>query len=173
MDEELRALERAAAGGDAEAQAKLERARARAGVVETTSAVLEAQAQSTHDLRQLQRTFAADGLADFEGWLAATFASEPGLHAVRVRGYTPGFLDGDLCEHSQSTALGAEDEEDKDAAALGKNTLSPERAQELQRALGEFDSVLEWKHGTDWQLLIKRGKDGAPTTKKSRWSAGY
>lgn len=173
MDEELRALERAAAGGDPDARAKLERARVRAGVLETTSAVLEAQAEATHALGRLERTFASDGLADFQGWLAATFATEPGLHTVRVRGYTPGFLDGDLCEHSQSVALRAEDEEDADKAALAKNTLTPERAQELQRALGEFEPVLEAKHGTDWQLLLTRGKGGAPSVKKSRWSCGY
>jgi len=173
MDEELRALERAAAGGDAEARAQLERARARAGVLETTEQVSSARDEVNAELRALQRAFAADGLADFERWLAATFASEPGLHTVRVRGYTPGFLDGDLCEHSQSAAFGADDEEDQDAAALGKNTLTAERIQELDRALGEFEPVLESKHGTDWQLLIKRGKSGAPSTKKSRWSAGY
>lgn len=173
MDEELRALERAAAGGDADAKARLEQARVRAGVLESAAAVLEAQAGTTAALRELERTFAKDGLADFEAWLAATFASEPGLHAVRIRGYTPGFADGDLCSHSQSVALGAEDEEDEDAAALGENTLTPERAQALDQALGEFEPVLEARHGTDWQLLVKRGKDGAPSVKKSRWSAGY
>lgn len=171
MDEQLRALERRAAQGDDEAGQQLERARARAGLHETSAAVLEALGPLEDGLADARRAFRTEGMEDLDRWLRAAFAAHPGLQALRIRGYTPGFLDGDLCEHSQSVLLG-KDEYDDDDDFPQQNDLPPPVVQALTRALGEFEPVLELRHGTNWQLTVTRGPDG-PLVEKSDYTSGY
>ncbi len=178
MDEELRALERSALQGEPGAAEALHRARTRSGRHETL-AELEAELerlQREHEL--LRDTFVSEGERDFGRYLSALFASEPGLQALVIRGYTPGFLDGDLCEHTQSVVVddaAKEELEDEPelARAVAANALPRGRADAIERALGAFEPVLHALHGTDWQLVVRRGKERAELGSVSPWECGY
>lgn len=171
MDESIRELERRANGGDAEAAEALKRLRERAGLSESASEVLAELSRLERERAALRADFRAAGRDELERYLTAAFAREPELAPVRIRGYTPGFLDGDLCEHSQSVVVGfsgdgADDDDDDDRG------LSTPSARALEAALGEFEPILQLEHGTDWQLLVRPGPDGLVWDERS-WSCGY
>ncbi len=174
MDESIRALERAASQGDQAAKEKLERARTRASLHETTTDVL-AELEALQDrLRPIERAFRDDGAEDFRRYVDAVFEREPGLHVLVVRGYTPGFCDGDLCEHTQSVVIRDVAEEAPDAAGdLPANEVGAEAAAAYERALGEFEAALHARHGTDWQLTLRRPGAGQVELERADWSCGY
>lgn len=169
MDESLRALERRAALGDPGARERLERARARAA--ESTSLVLSELDELEAALEATTDAFVTAGVEDFDRYVAALFEREPDLQVVRLRGFTPGFCDGDRCEHEQSVAL---DPGGDDAHASG-GQVPPERGREYARAFEAFAPLLHLRHGTDWQLLLRRGPGpGAPVQRElGAWSCGY
>lgn len=163
MDDSLRALERQAAQGDPLAKERLERERARAGLPETTAEVLGALEAVEARLAAAEEAFEAEGAATFRSWVDAVFAAEPGLGVAVVRGYTPGFMDGELCEHQQSALLSDEDDELGDLFAPDGeplNTLPQARRNQLEAELGEFAPLLEALHDTNWQLVLRRADEG-------------
>lgn len=164
MDEEVRSLERSARQGDPEAQSRFERARARAGHETTATALEELEALERAERADEQR-FTQEGLAHFQRYVEAVFDAEPGLRMALIRGYTPEFCDGDLCEHTQWVVLRGEELE-------VENDLAPERATAFTRGLGEFEPVLRARHGTDWQLTLRRG-DRCVEVDVTPWSCGY
>lgn len=164
MDEQVRDLERSARQGDPEAASRFERARARAGH-DTTATVLAELDEVTRTARVEAARFEADGLTAFQRYVEAVFERHPGLQVALVRGYTPGFLDGDLCEHTQSVSLRGDSLE-------AENDLAPEAAAAFAHGLGEFEPVLHARHGTDWQLTLRRG-DCCVEVDVTRWSCEY
>ncbi len=163
VDDAMRALERAAAQGDPEAKDRLERARARAGLHEGSAAVeaelealLAADAAAVASIRR-------EGSAAFRRWVEAVFSAEPGLQVAIVRGHTPSYNDGDICEHEQSANFGrsAPTSGEKDwCGRAAANTIERERAEGYEEQGGRFAGVLELEHGTDWQLTLRRGPAG-------------
>ncbi len=176
MDDSLRALERSAAQGDPLAKERLARERARAGLPETTEEVLRACSAVEAALATAEAAASEQGLATFRGWVDAVFAAEPGLQVAVVRGYTPGFMDGELIEHQQTALLQDADEELPDLFGTEDepvNTLPQARANQLEAELGEFEPLLQEVHGTDWQLTLRRGEDGAVAHERSDFECGY
>jgi hypothetical protein len=165
----MRALERSAAQGDPAAKERLERLKTRGGLHEASSDVA-GEIEALHgELRALQGGFLRDGSADVDRYVDALFAKEPDLRVLRLRGYTPGFLDGDLCEHTQSVAFDPPDDDDDEASA---GPVPRERARAYAAALGEFEPVLHLRHGTNWQVTITR-KGGHLERDLDPWECGY
>lgn len=174
MDESIRALERAASQGDPAAKEKLERARERASIHETTTDVLGELEALQDRLRPIERAFRDDGLKDFRRYVDAVFEREPGLHVIVVRGYTPGFCDGDLCEHSQQVLLlDLASEAPEATEGLTPNVCAADAAREHERALGEFEAALHARYGTDWQLTLRRAATGQAELEHADWNCGY
>lgn len=171
----MRALERSAKAGEPGAKEQLERLRARAGLHETLAEV-EAELGRLRDAQRAAHDgFVEEGERELERYLDALFAEEPGLRTLVIRGYTPGFLDGDLCEHSQSVLIRDVAEEAAEAAeGAPPNDVPAERARVHEHHLGEFEPVLHALHDTDWQVVYTRGPDGRRVTgPRTSWSCGY
>lgn len=178
MDETIRALERAASQGDQAAREKLERARSRAAIHETTADVLGELEALEDRLRPVERAFRDEGLKDLRRYVEAAFEREPGLNVIVVRGYTPGFCDGDLCEHSQTVVIhdvaDLANEESETPVELPANEVAAEAARAHERALGEFEAALHAQYGTDWQLTLLRPAAGEQVQlARVDWSCGY
>jgi hypothetical protein len=169
VDEELRALERSAAQGDEDARARLERARARAGLPETLDEVRRELAAALDELAAAQAVYTEGGRGDLARYLEGVFAGEPGLQVAAIYGYTPGFLDGDLIEHQQRAAL--LDEEDE-LFAGHQGQIERTRAAVRERELSEFAPLLRLLHGTDWRLVARRGASGVELELQP-WECGY
>ncbi|MGE0710295.1 MAG: hypothetical protein AB7N76_13725 [Planctomycetota bacterium] len=168
MDDVMRALERSASLGDAEAQAQLDALRAR--LAEPASAVLEEHDRVAEALSEAFSAFRAAGHADFERYVVALLAREPELDALVLRGYTPGFCDGDRCEHTQDVLFGAVAEDDDEPPQL----IPRERAATYERQLAEFEPVLHQMWGTNWQLTYRRGTEEGPLDMELiDWECGY
>ena len=154
MDESIRALERRAATGDADARELLQRARARAGIDRTPDEVLDEARAIVGRIDAATLAHRDRGLAAFRVYVEAMFAAEAGVNAAILRGYTPSFLAGERCEHEQTFLL-----REKGEALLAKNDLRVGVIREHRDALFEFMEVLQLAYGSGWQLTMRRTDD--------------
>lgn len=130
MDTQLRELERAAMQGDTEAQARLSRARDRAGLV-----------YSLEELRQKQKEFdefmKTEGRKTFEQLFKNFFAKhQDGCDGILWSQFTPHWNDGSPCKFGYRSFL---EMGTLDYTAKGVSEAS---GSELDIALDELDSAL-------------------------------
>lgn len=156
MDDRLRDLERRAAEGDEEAQRELEQARRRADLPEAVETVERELAEQLSRLQGLERDFYGEGFTHLQRYLAAVFRENEGLNTVLLRGYTPGFCDGELCEHSTEILVR---DEYGEAPELRDNELPASKANKLVSQLRPYCELLEATYGTDWQLVCRPAGD--------------
>jgi hypothetical protein len=130
------------------------------------------------------------GLACFEDLLTAFFQENPGLDKIIIRGWTPGFNDGDPCTHSQDVIItpedyadhglddeeyenGDEESDDPEAEIAAISSRRPNQkldkkdAKKISGALYQFKSVLDQKYDTNWQLDIVRDSESEKLFKMS------
>jgi len=108
------------------------------------------------------------------------------LSYIVVRGYTPGFNDGDPCVHSQDIGnswYGVDECLDEEGAEnyakeafgvdLPNNPEDTKSWAAVERFFGAFEDLLEQTHGTNWQLLFYKDKDGKMQMEQDEYDCGW
>lgn len=116
------------------------------------------------------------------------FGAIPELTEIIVKGYTPGFNDGDPCTHSQMDPYingtdmygDRDDEDDSDPDGEGDNNevaktkeISNENREIVASEVDRLSGVLESLFGTNWKITIKRQGDGTITWEQEDYDCGY
>lgn len=91
--------------------------------------------------------------------VAALFESNPDVQCFGVRGYTPGFNDGDPCTHTQYATIQNEDGDMEEAPYGG----------DIYKFIDSLSKEFEVVYGTDFELKFFR--DGRFT--KDHYDCGY
>jgi len=142
----------------------------------------------TDRINYLRSVFEKQADAAFAEGVAVLFQEFPLLNHVRVVGYTPGFNDGDACEHTQFVAVG--DNENRPLYVRGERRadtfddhgfedenpnkgLPNAHAVAVSDFFAAFEGVLERIHDTNWQLDYKRRSDGLISIDKSEYDCGH
>lgn len=113
----------------------------------------------------------------FFNMLGSLFGAVPALMHIKVQGYTPGFNDGDACEHSQCEPYlngRGEYSGDNDEEIVGKyEALSDADYDNVCSIISGLDDVFEATFGTNWEITIERQQDGYITWKNEDYDCGY
>lgn len=146
---------------------------------------LVARARAATAARDAARDDALVALGDaFERLVPALLDEHPTLPGFAVHGFTPSFMDGDLCEHTQYVL--SSERELTDAAVelaqaglpeLGLRALAAraprEHVQRLRDAVAPFAAALQALHGFCWVLVVERLDDGRVTARVGRGFRPY
>lgn len=106
--------------------------------------------------------------------------SNPDINRIIVLGWTPGFNDGEPCEHSTQSYLNYTDREEEDAdlndseetgGSYGKEFDWKEN-EELSEVIHRFDSYLAGKYYTNFRLDITAA-NGQLVVADSEYDCGY
>jgi len=114
------------------------------------------------------------------------FGVIPELTEIVVKGYTPGFNDGEPCTHSQMSPhingvdeYGDRDDED-DSDSDGDNNevaeikeISNENREIVASEVNRLSGALESLFGTNWKITIKRQEDGTISWEQEDYDCGY
>jgi|CXWL01.1.fsa_nt_gi hypothetical protein len=135
--------------------------------------------KSLSDIKQQLRTEGETLLAqEFQ----EVFDKTPGLYAIHWTQGTPGFNDGDPCYFSVHEICAYESKEKFDQ---GQDEGDPEEFawdipkdqakpfNDLIKALGENEELLEIVYGDNQSITITRKKDGSIKTETEEWDMGY
>jgi len=110
------------------------------------------------------------------------------MKSFMIRAYTPGFNDGEPCEHTQETFLDTEemkyfdfddenynDDLSKKAFenAINKTADNKEKLHIAYKLIEAIENDLRLLHGTDWQILFTSDGTGGVTTEMESYNCGY
>lgn len=138
--------------------------------------------------KELNKQIKENGNEFVEALFQEIFDQHEGLNFVLIRGYTPGFNDGEPCTHSQNTFVGANDygryldfedyelyeefgvEEGETENHVNKDckTLKEAKAQ-----IEAYDEILERVFVTNFDLKITKGEDGKVKVVADDYWCGY
>lgn len=138
--------------------------------------------------KELNKQIKENGNEFIEALFQEIFDQHEGLNFVLIRGYTPGFNDGEPCTHSQNTFVGANDygsyldfedyelyeefgvEEDDAENHINKDckTLKEAKAQ-----IEAYDEIIERVFVTNFDLKITKGEDGKVKVVEDEYWCGY
>lgn len=99
-----------------------------------------------------------------------------GYERAVVLGWTPGFNDGDPCEHSQAVLLDQDDGSDyghEDAFDSVVNPTDKGVKREVAKALDRLCGYFELLYGTNFQLTIEFSESGAAKISCEEYDCGY
>lgn len=146
---------------------------------------------------ELNKQLSANGDEFFVGLFTKMFAEHAGLNKVCVVGWTPGFNDGDPCEHSYEIFVGAVteyngtqyvdyDEREEPAEFFGgynEETESVDVTQnpnascttlkEVHASVDNFSDIIHRVYGTNFILKVTRGEDGTAEVECDEYDCGY
>ena len=144
----------------------------------TVNEIMKEQLALQQQINDLKKKLNAEGWARFQKVIPALFNEYPGLKQLAIRGWTPGFNDGEACTHTTEYYVGndmwAEFDEDKywdvekdDYKEV--NQLTDEEARNIYKVLQSFDDILENQYHTAWELMISR----IPESNELKWDKDY
>ena len=137
---------------------------------------------------ELNKQIKENGNEFIEALFQEIFDQHEGLNFVLIRGYTPGFNDGEPCTHSQNTFVGANDygtyldfedygyyeefgvEEGETENHINKDckTLKEAKAQ-----IEAYDEIIERVFITNFDLKVIKGEDGKVKVVEDEYWCGY
>lgn len=113
----------------------------------------------------------------------------PNLKKVVVRGYTPGFNDGDPCYHSQCEPLffmkdssNQEEDDDEDLEEcewyslkkkLKGNKEEYDSVESLNKLLNSAEGLFQEMFGTDWEVEFTLSPEGEVLLTQNGYYCGY
>lgn len=138
--------------------------------------------------KELNKQIKENGNEFVEALFQEIFDQHEGLNFVLIRGYTPGFNDGEPCTHSQNTFVGANDygkyldfedyelyeefgvEEGETENHVNKDckTLKEAKAQ-----IEAYDEIIERVFITNFDLKITKGEDDKVKVVEDEYWCGY
>lgn len=138
--------------------------------------------------KELNKQIKENGNEFVEALFQEIFDQHEGLNFVLIRGYTPGFNDGEPCTHSQNTFVGANDygsyldfedyelyeefgvEEGETENHINKDckTLKEAKAQ-----IEAYDEIIERVFVTNFDLKITKGEGGKVKVVEDEYDCGY
>lgn len=138
--------------------------------------------------KELNKQIKENGNEFVEALFQEIFDQHEGLNFVMIRGYTPGFNDGEPCTHSQNTFVGANDygsyldfedyelyeefgvEEGETENHVNKDckTLKEAKAQ-----IEAYDEIIERVFITNFDLKITKSEDGKVKVVEDEYWCGY
>lgn len=143
-------------------------------------------------LETLRSRYEADSKDLFNEFIDQVFQENPELHRIVVRGWTPGFNDGDPCVHSQDVMVstssfpyhgegehlftyeegykftGSPDERREVNADLDDNV-----AGEIEAILHGFEDYLYRIYNSNWVIEWRRQDNGHVGYSKDEYQCGY
>jgi hypothetical protein len=125
-------------------------------------------------------TECASGISEYErrrnealqGDLAALFDAFPALDSVVLRGYTPGFNDGDPCYHHDCEPIVNGDDPDDYDAEESKSNLSEADTKAVYEILGMMQDAVRDIYDTNFEVTVTRTPDGV-TINQDHYDCGY
>lgn len=138
--------------------------------------------------KELNKQIKENGNEFVEALFQEIFDQHEGLNFALIRGYTPGFNDGEPCTHSQDTFVGANDygryldfedyelyeefgvEEGETENHINKDckTLKEAKAQ-----IEAYDEIIERVFITNFDLKVIKGEDGKVKVIEDEYWCGY
>lgn len=108
------------------------------------------------------------------------FAKYPDLNAVMIRGWTPGFNDGEPCTHFQEIILSRECDSmdelfefDEESESDVNEKLSKEDSAAIMSLLDSLEDIFYDAYETDWELTMKRLSDGTIEVELNDYECEY
>ncbi len=92
--------------------------------------------------------------------LSLVFAEMPKLGRIRVRGYTPGFNDGDPCTHSQTLAV---DVYDPNELYHDLHYGDEDEKREMEQQLQLTGPLIKWSRHWDYENDCRRDNNPLPS----------
>ena len=144
----------------------------------TITEIMEEQHALQKQIDDLKSELRTKGWSCFQRVIPAIFSEHPGMKQLAIRGWTPGFNDGDPCTHSTeyyiSDDMWSEYDEDEywDSETdcyREVNKLTDEEVKAIKKALYSFDYILECQYGTDWELFISKD----PESGELKWDKDH
>lgn len=138
--------------------------------------------------KELNKQIKENGNAFVEALFQEIFDQHEGLNFVLIRGYTPGFNDGEPCTHSQNTFVGANDygnyldfedyelyeefgvEEGETENHINKDCKS---LKEAKAQIEAYDEIIERVFITNFDLKVTKGEDGKVKVVEDDYWCGY
>lgn len=103
------------------------------------------------------------------------FATYPKLEIISIRGYTPGFCDGDPCTYTHDVKLSYVYDDDGYEKKINTK-LSVKEEREIRNVLDSLDEIYHTAYGDDGFEVIIIRDDTQPTlytTETSSYDCGY
>lgn len=144
--------------------------------------------------KELNKQIKENGNEFIEALFQEIFDQHEGLNFVLIRGYTPGFNDGEPCTHSQETFVGSgwyasyrerdvydfEDYElyeefgveDEDEPSKHINSACT-TLKEAKAQIEAYDEIIERVFITNFDLKITKGEDGKVKVVEDDYYCGY
>jgi len=108
------------------------------------------------------------------------FDAVPELNGLVIRGYTPGFLDGETPYHMQDTMITRDDfndygeyEDESELMPFDNSRLDEKIVKKLHTKLESLREAFEDAYETNWELTITREKDGKVSFFHDDYDCGY
>lgn len=139
--------------------------------------------------KELNKQIEENGETFIQSLFQEIFDQHEGLNFVLIRGYTPGFNDGEPCTHSQNTFVGANDYgsyldfedyelyeefgvEDEDEPSKHINSACT-TLKEAKAQIEAYDEIIERVFVTNFELKITKGEDGKVKVVEDEYWCGY
>lgn len=97
----------------------------------------------------------------WESLTSALFEDHADLEAVTIKGWTPSFNDGDICEHSTEVDM------DFQGGVWNHETNS-----KIYDSIRQFHGYLQRVYDTNWMITLTRTSDGV-SVEQSDYDCGY
>lgn len=129
-------------------------------------------AKDIHEIEQRRNS-------SLQGDLGALFVAFPALDSVVLRGYTPGFNDGDPCYHHTCEPIvngrdpdEYDDEDEEEGAEPVPSKLSKEDEEAIRVILSGMDDAVHDIYDTNYEVTVTRTADGI-TLANDHYDCGY
>lgn len=151
----------------------------------TANDILDYYNESNHKMQEIRQAMAGRVKAD----IVALFDFFPALNEIVLRGYTPGFNDGEPCTHSmeepylngrnncgdtmRSRYESDDEDEEGDENDRQVDALSKPDRKVIAKILGGMTDAIGFLYDTNFEVTATRKADGSVTVEKGYYDCGY
>lgn len=152
----------------------------------TATDILDYYTESNRKMEEIRQAMADCAKKD----LVALFGFFPELNDIVLRGYTPGFNDGDPCTHSMldpfingqdkygdtpHSRYDEDEDEDEDEEGEAAVVVEMDEADRkiIAKILGGMTDAIEALYDTNFEVTVSRQADGTVTVKKDYYDCGH